>query len=154
MRADGFCPLPSPLHLPNLATFDFGLSVSLVSLSVPLSFPRSFSSLPSCCLPSLNRTRSDPIQKSPRHPLRRVLLPVAHPKNIPRLIQPPCAPISHVHSGSLLRWQPLVEFRLFIDTARTLTHHPREMHRCRKTNDFVVQRYRSDYTDDGQAKEI
>lgn len=65
--------------------------------------------LPSSCLPSFNRTRSDPIRKSPGHPLRRVLLPVAHPKNIPRLIQPPCAPISHVHSGSLLRWQPLVE---------------------------------------------
>lgn len=44
--------------------------------------------------------------------MRRVLLPVTHPKNIPRHIQPPyAAPINHVRSGSPADCQPLVESR-------------------------------------------
>lgn len=52
-------PFQLPLLPLNLATFDFGLSFSpLPSLSLSLSVLFSF-----------NRTLSDPIQKSPRHPL-------------------------------------------------------------------------------------
>lgn len=72
--------LPPPLLLLplNLATFDFGLSFS------PLPSPPSLRA----SLVQSHAQRPDP--KKPEAPsLRRVLLPVAHPKNIPRLIQPP-----------------------------------------------------------------
>lgn len=71
--------LPPLLLLPlNLATFDFGLSFS------PLPSPPSLRA----SLVQSHAQRPDP--KKPEAPsLRRVLLPVAHPKNIPRLIQPP-----------------------------------------------------------------
>lgn len=82
MRADGFsAPFQLPPLLPlNLATFDFGLSFSpLASLSLSLSL-----------LPFVQSHAQRPDPKKPEAPsLRRVLLPVAHPKNIPRLIQPP-----------------------------------------------------------------
>lgn len=102
-------------------------------VSVPLSGPFfSPQSLPSpdsrspgyirflaSLLRAASRLSGDPIRKSSGHPLRaraRALLPVAHPKNIPRLIQPPCAAlINNAHSGSPIDRQPLVESRhLFI----------------------------------------
>lgn len=75
----------------------------------PLSVPPHTDSLPgyirflasplSCCITS--ERRPEPKKLGAPSTSARVLLPVAHPKNIPRLIQPPCAAlINNVHSGS------------------------------------------------------
>lgn len=60
----------------------------------------SISGLPSsCCIAS--ERRPDPKKLGAPSTSARVLLPVAYPKNIPRLIQPPCAAlINNARSGS------------------------------------------------------
>lgn len=96
------CPLPAPPS-PSTKPGHIRFRSFLLTARFPLSL--------SLCFPSFNRTLSDPIQKSPRHPLYvecSCLLPT------PKISRDssnhhPIAPISHVHSGSLLRWQPLVE---------------------------------------------
>lgn len=72
-------------------------------LPAPTPFPvHSISGLPSsCCIAS--ERRPEPKKLGAPSTSARVLLPVGHPKNIPRLIQPPCAAlINNVRSGSPL----------------------------------------------------